>query len=78
MQLNAKDQCPVTKILWLPRCSFQRWCKSAIITSCWDLSYSAIDLKHANVQASDFFIDQDVDANQLELKYDDKVKKCNG
>ncbi|HLP21127.1 MAG TPA: hypothetical protein VK174_12530, partial [Chitinophagales bacterium] len=40
--------------------------------------YANIGLKHAGVQASDFFIDQDVNPEKLELKFDDKTKNANG
>ncbi len=40
--------------------------------------FATIDLKHSNVLASDFFIDQDVDPNKLELKYDETIKNANG
>ena len=40
--------------------------------------YANIDLKHAGVQTSDFSIDQDVDPNTLELKFDTKTKNANG
>ncbi len=40
--------------------------------------YATIGLKHAGVNSTDFFIDQDVNPDKLELKYDDKVKNANG
>ncbi len=39
--------------------------------------YAAIGLKYPNVQTSDFFIDQDVDPNKLELKYGTETKNAN-
>ncbi len=40
--------------------------------------FATVNLKHANVLASDFFIDQDVNPEKLELNYTGQTKNANG